>query len=379
MYKNFLKSILFAGAIFLSLSAASQPPFMIDKVISQNKIVKFNNQKLLIIDFWATWCSPCVTATRQLEILQESKPDKVFIVSVDDETEATISAYLQKTPIKLAVLKDYQPVGMIDFFEVKSRPYSVLMTLDGKILHKGHPAEITPEMIDKYASQIKTPPVKNWSDLFYTVQNTKTQSAPVQKNKELFITKQPQTEKRMYIDNGVFNYSGPISELFKFLFDCSKYQIELKGITDYGVTMSCGESEIVNSKTAIIQEIEKRLSLFLRTGSKTMNAYILNVVNPNKLWDDRQISWNNELKPDYLVGTDRIEADNMTLKEIANLLSDVKNNLYYYKGNDTRFHDWNFHYQYDNLMIEDLESSFGIKLSKEKITLPTHIIEGLWN
>jgi len=362
--------------IVCSLSVASQPPFMIEKVISKNKIVDFNNQKLLVIDFWATWCSPCITATEQLEILQQSKPDEVFIVSVEDETEETISAYLKKNPIRLAVLKDYLPASMIDLFEVKSRPYSVLMTLDGKILYKGHPAGITPSMIDKYNSKIKTQPNKQWSDLFYTVQNIKSQPL-TQENKELFITKQTQTAKNMYIDNGLFNYSGTLSELFKYLLDCSKYQIELKDITDYGVTMSCGESELLNSKTAVLQQIENTLSLTLQTGSKTMDAYILNVTNPGKLWDDKQINWNNELKPDYLIGTNNIEADNMTLKEIANLLCDVKDNLYYYKGNDDSFHDWNFHYLYDNLMTEDLENNFGIELTKEKITLPTYIIEGL--
>jgi len=374
MDKNSLRHTLLACMIITSLSASSQPPYMIDKVISQNKIVNFNNQKLLIIDFWATWCSPCAPATEQLEILQESKPDDVFIVSVSDETEATISTYLQKNPIKLAVLRDYLPAGMINLFDVKSRPYAVLLTLDGKILHKGHPADITAGMIDKYASQIKTPPVKKWSDLFYTVQNTMPQTASAQKDKGLVIIKQLQAEKKMYIDNGLFCYSGTISGLFKYLLDCSKYQIELKGITDYSVTMSCDKNELLNSKAAILQQIEKRLSLMLQTGTKTMDAYILNVIKPNMLWDDKQINWNNELKPDCLIGTDRIEADDMTLKELANLLSEVKGNPYCYKGSENRFHDWNFHYLYDNLMTEDLENNFGIKLTKEKVAIPTYII-----
>jgi len=347
---------------------------MIGNVISPNKITNYNNQKLLILDFWATWCSPCITATKQLEILQESKPDDVFIVSVSDETEEVITAYLQKIPIRLAVLRDYPPAGMIDLFEVKSRPYSVLMTLDGKILYKGHPADITAKMIEKYASQIKAPPVKNWSDLFYTVRNTTLQSTLSQKEKELYIAKQPQAEKNMYVDKGLFHYSGPLSDLFKYLLDCSSYQVELKGISDYDVTMSCDESEMLNSKSGVLQKIEKQLSLTVLTGSKLMDAYILNVFNPKQLWDDKQINWDNGLKSTYLIGTDRVEADNLTLKEVANLLSDIKGNLYYYKGNDNHFHDWNFHYLYDNLMVEDLENNFGIKLTKEKIALPIYII-----
>ncbi|MCL1934366.1 MAG: TlpA family protein disulfide reductase [Candidatus Azobacteroides sp.] len=372
MYKKGLRYTLLVGMIMVSLSAESQPPYMIEKVISPNQITNFNNQKLLIIDFWATWCSPCAPATKQLEILQETKPDDVFIVSVSDEKEETISAYLKKIPIRLAVLKDYLPNSMIDLFSVQRRPYSVLLTLDGNILYEGHPSGITIPMIEKYASRMKSQPKKKWSDLFYTVRNV-SPTPNVTLNKELIISRQPLTEQKMYIRNGIFQYSGPFSGLVKYLTDCSNYQIVFKDMNDFGVSMSYGESELSNSKLAVLQLIEKRLSLNLQTGSKPMEAYVLYVVNPKLLWDNKQIDWGSDMNPVYMVGTDRIEADNITLKEVANLLSDIKGNLYYYKGNDNSLHDWNFHYHYNDLMNEDLEYNFGIRLKKEKIILPLYI------
>jgi len=376
MCKYYCRFALQMILIVISLSAACQPPYMITKEISKNKIVPFNNQKLLLIDFWATWCAPCGPAGEQLEILQKEVSGDVFIVSVSDENEETISAYLKKNPIRLAVLQDYLPNSMINLFNVQSRPYSVLLTLDGNVLYKGHPANITVQMIQKYAFKFNSQPKKSWNDLFYTVPVSAPKSVS-SKDKELHIERLPVAEKEMHIDNGIFYYSGPLTGLIKYLTDCSNYQILLQGITDYGVSMSCSQSDLLNSKSQILQLVEKKLSINIQNGSKPMEAILLDVVNPKRLWDDKQIDWGDNANPSYIIGTDRVEADNISLKEIAAILSDIKGNLYYYKGNDISLHDWNFHYLYDNLMIEDLENSFGIQLKKEKINLPVYIVSPL--
>jgi hypothetical protein len=296
----------------------------------------------------------------------------VFIVSVSDENEDVILNYLQRNPIQLAVVQDYLPNSMVSLFEVRSRPYAVLLSLDGKIIYKGHPANITTDMIKKYANQMKTKPQKSWNDLFYVVPAVIPQNAP--SHKELVITKQPLTEKDMYVDNGIFYYSGPLSGLIKYLTDCSSYQLVLQGMTDYGVSMSCSESDVLNSKSTVLQLIEKRLALKILNGSKPMQATILDVSNPKKLWDDKQINWGSTTNSTYFVGNDRIEADNLSLKAIANLLSDVKGSLYYYNGKDTNLHDWSFHYLYDDLMTENLDNNFGIKIKKGQIELPIYIL-----
>jgi len=373
MNKNHLRHTLLAGMMVISLYAKSQPPYMIETIMSENKIVGFTNQKLLIIDFWATWCAPCAPATKQLEILQETKRNDVYIVSVSDESSELISNYLKRNPIRLAVLRDYLPNSLINLFKVKSRPYAVLLTLDGDVLYQGHPSNITKNMIEKYAERMKTKPKKSWKEMFAVMQNTAPQSVSPPVTKEFTLTKQPQREQKMYIDNGMFYYIGTLSGLIQYLAGCSSYQVDLSDLDDYGVSMSCSESDLLKSQSAVLQLVENRLSLNLRVENKLMEAFILQVVNPKRLWDDRQINWSEDSRPAYMVGTDRIDADNVTIKDIANLLSDVKGYLYYYDGNDTAPHDWSFHYRYDKLMTEDLESNFGIAVKKEKIYLPIYI------
>ncbi len=50
--------------------------------------------KVLILDFWATWCSPCVAAFPKMDSLRKTFGDKLFILPVTDQDEKTVNSLL---------------------------------------------------------------------------------------------------------------------------------------------------------------------------------------------------------------------------------------------------------------------------------------------
>nr|WP_295933681.1 redoxin family protein [uncultured Dyadobacter sp.] len=52
--------------------------------------------KLLIIDFWATWCAPCVAMMPRIDSLQKQFEGKVYFLSVTAEPESKVTAFLEK-------------------------------------------------------------------------------------------------------------------------------------------------------------------------------------------------------------------------------------------------------------------------------------------
>ncbi len=52
--------------------------------------------KLLILDFWATWCSPCVTMIPKMDSLQKQFADKMQFLSVTYEAPEVVLPFLEK-------------------------------------------------------------------------------------------------------------------------------------------------------------------------------------------------------------------------------------------------------------------------------------------
>ena len=106
-----------------------------------NTYIKENNSKPLVVNFWATWCAPCVKELPHFEKLnQENTNVKVILVSLDFEkqVESKLIPFLKKKKIASTYIyladKEYNSwLPKIDKNWSGSIPATVIFNQDKKI------------------------------------------------------------------------------------------------------------------------------------------------------------------------------------------------------------------------------------------------------
>ena len=54
--------------------------------------------KIILIDFWATWCGACLQAMPHLQQLQRQHAQQLQVITVTDETTKRINRFLASRP-----------------------------------------------------------------------------------------------------------------------------------------------------------------------------------------------------------------------------------------------------------------------------------------
>ena len=145
--KALFRTLLLAAALLTGACASAQLPTVQVKDLN-GKIVDTstlgNDGKPFIIDFWATWCKPCV---RELNAINEEFADwvdetgvKLYAVSVDDaQNSFKVKAFTDKKGWDYEILLDPNS----DFLHAMGGSnvhYTVLVDGDGNIIeaHSGY-------------------------------------------------------------------------------------------------------------------------------------------------------------------------------------------------------------------------------------------------
>ncbi len=105
--------------------------------------------QVVVLEFWATWCAPCVAAIPHLnELAEKFEAHGVRFISVSDEDEATVKKFLAKKPIRgwlaldpdKSVFKDYGVSGI---------PITAVVGRDGTLIALTSPEDVTETVLEE--------------------------------------------------------------------------------------------------------------------------------------------------------------------------------------------------------------------------------------
>ena len=119
--------------------------------ISNIPIDKSFKNKFIVLEFWATWCAPCISAVPHINELQnkfKSNNDLIFI-SITDEKAEKIKNTLKHIEFNSIVISD-QTKKTHKSLNVSAIPITILIDNKGVVKWKGNPEELNEELIKKF-------------------------------------------------------------------------------------------------------------------------------------------------------------------------------------------------------------------------------------
>ena len=89
--------------------------------------------KVVVLNFWATWCDPCREEMPAMQRLQERLAGKLVVLAVDyGEGPPRIKDFLKKVPVRFTVLLD-RDTSAATAWKVKVLPTTLVIDPDQKV------------------------------------------------------------------------------------------------------------------------------------------------------------------------------------------------------------------------------------------------------
>lgn len=241
--------------------------------------------KVVVLEFWATWCSPCVASLPHLNQLVESlDPAKFQFISVDDEDQKTIETFLarKKTPGWVGVDTSSR---IFAAYRVNSRPTTVIVDGNGKVVAVTEIDLVSAADLQSVAEgkKVAFKPAMEIVDVSPSATPAGSRKMP-----SVSVTKASPDAKLSQVNHpptGTDFLGCDADNLFNAAFDIFRNRYVLRAQLPsglYNLRENFADAPDAERSALLQQEVLAALGLRVQTKTITKSAYILRAIDTSK-------------------------------------------------------------------------------------------------
>ena len=160
--KMFLASVLVAGLTLAAFAAVKTGDVFpnLESFALEGKLPA-SKGKIVIVDFWASWCGPCKESFPVLNDIQKKYADKdVVVVAVNvDENKDDMDTFLKEHAADFAIVRDAKQ-KLVSQVKVATMPTAFILDASGKVrfVHNGFHGSETAKQYEKEIQSLLNQP-----------------------------------------------------------------------------------------------------------------------------------------------------------------------------------------------------------------------------
>lgn len=247
--------------------------------------------KVVVLEFWATWCAPCIAQQPHLnEMIDKFDHKPVVFISITDEDESKVSSFLKRRQLKGWIGLDTSRSAQ-NAYEAFAIPKTIIIDQQGRIASVMQPRSLSEVLLDQviegtYVSGSKQPQIVGMNNKDRQTDKIADSKVSVwlpqyQITDQLSIKIKPaeSSESKMMVGNDRFIAQNlDLKSILASLLEVTATRIYLPPVFEdkrYDIQVMLRGDKSGSYKSLAVQAIETALAIAVKHETREVDSYTL--------------------------------------------------------------------------------------------------------